>query len=60
MTNVKEEIRDNKLILTIDLSEQHGKSKSGKTVTVATTNGFVPVGAGEFKVIYSLNVNKKG
>lgn len=57
MTNVQEEVKEGKLILTIDLSKSFGRSKSGKTITVATTGGFVPVTG--TNIAYSLNVNKK-
>jgi hypothetical protein len=36
---MKAEIKDNKLILTMDL-QNPAPSKSGKTLIVATTNGF--------------------
>ena len=40
MTNVKFEVKDNELVIKVDLTQDHGKSKSGKTSTVATTHGF--------------------
>jgi len=39
MENVEWEIRDNKLIIEIDLTKEFGLSKSGKTVTIASTKG---------------------
>ena len=39
MENVKWEIKDNKLIIEIDLTKEFGLSKSGKTVTIASTRG---------------------
>jgi len=39
MQNVKMEVKDNKLIIEIDLAEEFGPSKSGKTITVASTRG---------------------
>ena len=39
MENVKWEVRDNKLIIEIDLTQEFGLSKSGKTVTIASTRG---------------------
>ena len=59
MTNVQAEVKGNKLILTIDITKDFGPSKSGKTVTVGSTNGFQAIGEGANKVIYSVNVNKK-
>ncbi len=59
MTNIKKTITGNKLILEIDLSQDHGKSKSGKTTTVATTNGFSWETVGDDMIGISVNVNKK-
>ena len=39
MQNVKLEIKDNKLIIEIDLTMEFGLSKSGKTITIASTRG---------------------
>ena len=39
MQNVKYEVKDNKLIIEIDLTKEFGPSKSGKTITVASTRG---------------------
>lgn len=39
MENVKWEIKDSKLIIEIDLTKEFGLSKSGKTVTIASTRG---------------------
>lgn len=39
MENVKWEIKDNKLIIEIDLTMDFGPSKSGKTITIASTRG---------------------
>jgi hypothetical protein len=35
------EVKDNILTITVDLSKRYGPSKSGKTVTVATTSGNI-------------------
>lgn len=43
MTNVKTEIKGDILTITVDLSERHGKSASGKTIVIASTNGSVKV-----------------
>ena len=42
MDNVHIEVRDNKAVITIDLSKDFGTSKSGNTIVVATTRGNVP------------------
>jgi len=39
MQNVKCEVKDDKLIIEIDLTKEFGLSKSGKTITVASTRG---------------------
>jgi len=39
MENVKWEVKDGKLIIEIDLTKELGPSKSGKTITVASTRG---------------------
>lgn len=47
MDNVQIEVRDNKAVITIDLSKDFGASKSGKTIVVATTRGNVPIPGAE-------------
>ena len=39
MENVKWGVKDNKLIVEIDLTKEFGLSKSGKTITIASTRG---------------------
>ena len=39
MENVKWEVKDRKLIIEIDLTQEFGRSKSGKTITIASTKG---------------------
>ena len=39
MQNVEWEIKDDKLIVEIDLTKNFGPSKSGKTITIASTRG---------------------
>jgi hypothetical protein len=44
MKNVEAKIEGGKLIITCDLNQEFGPSKStGKTITVATSEGNVPV-----------------
>lgn len=47
MDNVHIEVKDNKAVITIDLSKDFGTSKSGKTIVVATTRGNVPIPGAE-------------
>lgn len=53
--NVDIEQDGNRLILTIDLSQNHGPSKSGKTILVSSTGGNVPV-TPDGKTFVSVNV----
>jgi hypothetical protein len=41
MTNCAMDVKGNILTITVDLSKRYGPSKSGKTVTVATTSGNI-------------------
>lgn len=43
MNNVQVEVKGSTLILTVDLSKSGGPSKSGKSDTVASTHGIVPI-----------------
>lgn len=48
---------DKKLIITVKLSERHGLSNSGNTVTIAGTQGNVKIGEGD--IAFGLNVYTK-
>lgn len=39
MTNIDMKVNGNILTLTIDLSKDYGRSKSGKTIIIASTQG---------------------
>jgi len=41
MTNCNMEVNGNIMTITVDLSKRFGLSKSGKTITIATTSGNV-------------------
>ena len=57
MTNMEVRVQGNKLIIEVDLTEEYGRSASGKSITVASSGGAVPVpGREEIKV--NLNVYK--
>jgi hypothetical protein len=43
MKNVTAEVKGTQLVITVDLSKNFGKSKSGKTTIVASTEGNVTV-----------------
>ncbi|HOX28288.1 MAG TPA: hypothetical protein PLQ76_03940 [bacterium] len=43
MKNIEMKVEGDILKIEIDLSKDHGPSKSGKTISVASTEGNVPV-----------------
>ena len=58
MLNVEMKVENNILTLRVDLGEDFGRTKSGKTNIIGTSNGFQPVEDGK-GTIFSLNVNRK-
>ncbi len=51
MKNIDLKVKDKILTITIDLNKEFGRSKSGKTIIVASTEGNVSVpGAENIKV----------
>jgi hypothetical protein len=57
--NVTYDVKDSKLVITVDLKQDNGKSKSGKTIMIATTNGNTRItGPKDEEVIFGLNVYK--
>ena len=56
MQNVKWEVKDGKLIIEIDLKTEFGPSKSGKTITIASTRGNQKIEGTD--AIIGLNVYK--
>ena len=57
MKNIEAKIEDNKLILVIDLSKEFGLSSSGKSITIASTEGNVSV-AGREEIKMGINIYK--
>ena len=57
MRNVQMTVEGNTLTITVDLTGNQGRSKSGKTVIIATTGGNQPVPGSE--AIVGLNIYKK-
>lgn len=56
--NVEIKVQGNKLIMTVDMTKRFGRSKSGKTIAVASTEGNIAVpGAEHIKI--GLNVYTK-
>lgn len=58
MQNITTKIVGTTLTITIDLAKRFGKSASGKTTIVASTQGNVPVG--DSGVTLGLNAYTKG
>ena len=56
MTNVEYEIQGEVLIIKVDTTKTYGPSSTGKSVKVASSNGFVNLEKG---IMFSINVNKK-
>jgi len=56
MKNVEIKIEGEKMTITVDLSKTFGPSKSGKTTTIASTEGNQAVAPGVF---VGLNVYRK-
>ena len=57
MLNITQKVAGNVLTLTVDLSQDFGPSKSGKTHIIASTQGNMPIdGANGAK--FGLNVYK--
>ena len=58
MKNVKMSVKNNKLTIEVDLTQEFGKSASGKSIIIGSTEGNVDVdGADGVKI--GLNVYKK-
>jgi hypothetical protein len=55
MTNIKFNTEKTKLTIEVNLDEEHGISKSGKSISVASTNGNVEVVSDD--VVYHVGVN---
>lgn len=57
--NVSYEVKDKKVIITVDLTKENGKSKSAKTIIVGTTQGNTKfVGPNDDEYIMGVNVYK--
>jgi hypothetical protein len=57
MKNVELNVEGNKLIITVDLDQEFGPSSSGKSITIASTEGNVSVPEHE-NIKIGLNVYK--
>ena len=56
MQNVIYEVKDGKLFIEVNLSKEYGPSKSGKTITIASTRGNQNIAGTD--AIFGLNVYK--
>ena len=56
MKNIEIETKGSTLLLTIDLSKSYGPSKTGKSITIATTSGNKEIVPG---IYMGVNVYKK-
>lgn len=56
MQNIKMEIKGKKLIIEVDLSQENGISKSGKSMSIASTLGNKDIGMDNIKM--GLNIYK--
>jgi len=57
MKNINMNVSQNVLTVTIDLSEDHGPSKSGKTIMIASTEGNVDVTGHDLPHSIKLGIN---
>lgn len=57
MKNVEMNVEGNKLIITVDIAQEFGPSSSGKSITIASTEGNVSVPEHE-EIKIGLNVYK--
>jgi DNA-directed RNA polymerase alpha subunit len=59
MINIATGVKDDVLTITVNLKERHGNSKSGKTVTIASTQGNQKLAPPHDGVSFGLNVYTK-
>lgn len=58
MTNIELEVKNDILIIKVDLKQRQGKSKSGKTEIIASSEGNIKV-PGHENIKFGLNVYEK-
>lgn len=58
MKNVDMKLEGDRLVITVDLAKEFGASKSGKSITIASTEGNISVPEHE-EVKIGLNVYRK-
>jgi hypothetical protein len=57
MKNAELKVDGNKLTISVDLSKDHGPSKSGKTIIIATSSGNKPIEGTD--AVIGLNIYRK-
>ncbi len=58
MTNVEMTLNGDKLVITVDITKDFGPSKSGKSITIASTEGNISVPDHE-DIKIGLNIYRK-
>ena len=58
MKNVDMKLNGNQLVITVDITKEFGPSKSGKSITIASTEGNVSIPDNE-DIKIGLNINRK-
>jgi hypothetical protein len=43
MKNIEMKLEGQKLVITVDITKDFGESKSGKSITIASTEGNIPI-----------------
>lgn len=59
MKNITTEVKGNKLHIELDLTQDFGASKSGKTTIIASSEGNQKISTPKGEVVMGLNVYKK-
>ncbi|KQC06657.1 MAG: hypothetical protein APR54_01555 [Candidatus Cloacimonas sp. SDB] len=58
MKNVDMKLNGNQLVITVDITKEFGPSKSGKSITIASTEGNVSIPDNE-DIKIGLNIYRK-
>ncbi|HQC00679.1 MAG TPA: hypothetical protein PKX11_09000 [Methanospirillum sp.] len=58
MKNVDMKVEGNALTITVDISKDYGESKSGKSITIASTEGNISIPDHE-EIKIGLNIYRK-
>ena len=58
MKNVDMKVEGNTLTITVDISKDYGESKSGKSITIASTEGNISI-PGHEEIKIGLNIYRK-